>query len=306
MPIHLPGISRRDWLAGVGATAAALVVRDLRAADSGNGDFLALLSDTHVPSKRSITNSAGQAITNMTENLERVVAELVRIKSSPMQIVINGDCAYLNGLDDDYRALAQVLAPLREKNLPLHLSMGNHDDRGRMYQHLQDQQPDKPIVEGRVVSVLELPHANWFLLDSLMKTNVVTGELGQPQLKWLAAALDERPGKPAIVMAHHHLQWKWGPGNSISGLRESQALWDVLSERKQVKAYIYGHTHHWHIDRRDGIHLVNLPPTAYVFQKGDPNGWVGVHAKPDGMTLELHTLDKEHPQNGHRVELAWR
>jgi 3',5'-cyclic AMP phosphodiesterase CpdA len=304
MPIHLPGISRRDWLAGVGAAAAALVVRDLRAADSGNGDFLALLSDTHVPSKRSITNSAGQAITNMTDNLERVVAELVRIKPSPMQIVINGDCAYLNGLDDDYRALAQVLAPLREKNLPLHLSMGNHDDRGRMYQHLQDQQPDKPIVEGRVVSVLELPHANWFLLDSLMKTNVVTGELGQPQLKWLAAALDERPDKPAIVMAHHHLQWE--PSDPIVGIRETGELWDVLSRRKQVKAYIYGHTHRWHIDKREGIHLVNLPPTSYVFKKGLPNGWVGALLKPGGITLELNALDKQHPQNGQLVELAWR
>jgi 3',5'-cyclic AMP phosphodiesterase CpdA len=128
--------------------------------------------------------------------------------------------------------------------------------------------------------------------------------LGQPQLKWLAAALDERPDKPAIVMAHHHLQWD--PRDPLSGLRETRELWDILAKRKQVKAYFYGHTHRWHIDRRDGIHLVNLPPTAYVFEKGLPNGWVSANVKDGGMALHLHALDKKHPRHDQRVDLAWR
>lgn len=304
MPIYLPPITRRDWLAGVSATAATLLVRGIRAAEADQEAFLALLSDTHVPAQRTIVSHVGGKTTNMTENLERVVAELLELKVPPHQVLINGDCVYLKGLDEDYRALAPVLAPLREKQLPLHLAMGNHDHRERMIAHFKEQQPDKPIVEGRIISVLELPQANWFLLDSLFQTNVTTGELGQPQLQWLAEALDRYRDKPAIVMAHHHLQW--ANIDPIAGLKDTSALWEILTKRDWVKAYFYGHTHRWHHAQRQGIHLVNLPTTAYVFAKDQPNGWVGAHLKPGGMTLELHALDKQHPQNGERVELAWR
>lgn len=301
MPIHLGSISRRQFLGAVAAGAAALVVRDAYAAETaGETDFLALLSDTHVPSDSSITNID----TNMTENLQTVVKELLALEVKPVGVVINGDCAYLKGLTDDYKNLATVLAPLRNADLPVHLSMGNHDHRTRMYEQLKEQQPEKPIVEGKHVSVLEMPRANWFLLDSLFETDVVTGELGQTQLKWLAAALDAHTDKPAIVMAHHHLQWE--PTDPISGLRETSELFQMLTERKHVKAYLFGHTHRWDVKERDGIHLVNLPPTAYVFEKGRPNGWVAAKVKDGGMTLELHALDKQHSQNGQRVELAWR
>lgn len=304
MPIYLPPISRRDWLAGVGATAATLLVRGAPAADAGQETFLALLSDTHVPSRRTIVSHVGNTITNMTGNLERVVAEMLETKVPPSQVLINGDCVYQKGLEEDYRALAPVLAPLRDKEVPVHLSMGNHDDRQRMYAQFKEQQPDKPVVEGRVISVLQLPQANWFLLDSLFQTNVTPGELGQPQLKWLAEALDRHADKPAVVMAHHHLQW--AAVEPVAGLKDTAELWEILTQRKWVKAYFYGHTHRWHHTQREGIHLVNLPTTAYVFAEGQPNGWVGAHLKVDGMTLELHTLDKRHKQNGERVELAWR
>ncbi len=304
MPIYLPPISRRDWLAGVGATAAAFVIRPAVAAESNRETFLALLSDTHVPGKRSMVSHVGNTITNMTENLERVVAEILALQTPPSQVLLNGDCADLKGLDEDYRALVQLLAPLRQHQLPLHLLLGNHDHRERMLEHFRDLQPDKPLLGDRVIGILELPHANWFMLDSLMQTNVGTGELGQAQLNWLAEALDQRKDKPAIVIAHHNLQWDHP--ERITGLKETAELWDILTKRDWVKAYLYGHEHCWVHTQREGIHLVNLPTTAFVFGKGQPNGWVGAHVRADGMTLELHALDKQHPKHGERVELAWR
>jgi hypothetical protein len=51
---------------------------------------------------------------------------------------------------------------------------------------------------------------------------------------------------------------------------------------------------------------VNLPPVAYVFQKGRPNGWVEATLRDDGMQLKLNCLDKSHPQHDETAELKWR
>ena len=302
MPIHLASISRRTFLRSATSMATAvLVLRDVRASQQADdSDFLAMLADTHVPSDRTISNDGA----NMTENLELVIGELRALETKPAGIVIDGDCAFLKGLADDYKNLAQILGPLLDARLPVHLTMGNHDNRQRMYEQLQQQRPEKPVVEGKHVSVLELPRANWFLLDSLFETDVVTGELGETQLGWLRQTLDAHSDKPAIIMAHHNPEWQ-ASGN-VSGLRETTELFQMLVERKHVKAYVFGHTHRWEIKEHQGIHLVNLPPAGYVFDKAHPTGWVAAHVRADGITLQINTLDKSHKENARRVELAWR
>jgi 3',5'-cyclic-AMP phosphodiesterase len=210
------------------------------------------------------------------------------------------------GLPDDYANLAQCVSPLDEAGLPLHVTMGNHDDRGPCFAALTDQRSAQSPVESKHVSVIESPHANLFLLDSLQEVNVVTGELGKAQRDWLAEALDERSDKPAIVIAHHNPQFTPPPeGNRWSGIQDSAEFFELLTARKQVKAYVYGHTHDWSISQRDGIQLINLPPVAYVFAAGKANGWVWARLHPEGIELELRTIDPAHPRNGERVNLNW-
>ena len=60
------------------------------------------------------------------------------------------------------------------------------------------------------------------------------------------------------------------------------------------------------IARYQDIHLVNLPPTAYLFDKARPNGWVLAALKEDGATLTLNALDKRHADHGKTVDLKWR
>jgi hypothetical protein len=76
--------------------------------------------------------------------------------------------------------------------------------------------------------------------------------------------------------------------------------------RTQVKAYIYGHTHTWHRKEHEGIHLINLPPTGYVFTPGHPHGWVQAHFQESGAQLQLSCLEKRHKANGEEVNLKWR
>jgi 3',5'-cyclic-AMP phosphodiesterase len=304
MPLHVSSISRREFLVrGAAAVASLSVLRTGWGAEAADPHGFALLADTHIPETPDVVARD----VNMTDNLQHVVRELVSLKEKPAGVFINGDCAYLKGLPDDYANLARCVQPLGEAGLPLHLTMGNHDDRGPFYEALSAQRPSAPPVESKHVGIVESPHANWFLLDSLMEVNVVTGELGAEQRKWLEKSLDERSDKPAIVVAHHNPQFQPpAEGSRWTGLKDSSPLFDLLAERKHVKAYVFGHTHNWSLGEREGIHLINLPPVAYVFGAGKPNGWVHARLNADGITLELRTIDPNHEQAGEQVELAWR
>lgn len=304
MPLHTVPASRRSFLAQSAAgLAGVLVVRPGWGSNSKtNPHELALFSDTHIPASPDVT--ARQ--TNMTANLRQVVREVAGLETRPAAVIVNGDCAYLKGLPGDYANFAACVAPLDDVGLPLHVTMGNHDAREALYGALQKQKPARPVVDSKHVTVLESPRANWFLLDSLIRVNVVTGSLGAEQLAWLDRALAERADKPAVVMMHHNPQFE-PPAESKpwTGLQDTAELLELLARHKQVQALVFGHSHNWSIARRGSLHLVNLPPVAYVFAAGKPNGWVRAEMLADGLALELRTIDPAHKQNGERVKLAW-
>jgi len=304
MPLHAAPLTRRLFLAQGAAAAAGLSVVCCGWAADGrtNPHLFALLSDTHIPDSPEVVAHG----TNMTANLRQVVRELTALDARPAGVLVNGDCAYLKGLPADYANFAQCTAPLRESGLPLHVTMGNHDDRGPLHGALQAQPAAKPVVESKHVSIVESPRANWFLLDSLTEVNVVTGEIGAAQREWLAQALASRTDKPALVMVHHNPQFAPpAEGKAWTGIKDTAELVGLLARHKHVKALIFGHSHNWSIARRDQLHLINLPPVAYVFAAGKPNGWVRAELQENGLTLELRTIDPAHKQCGERVELAW-
>ncbi len=304
MPLHLSRLSRRSFLAQGAVAVAGLTVlpNGFGAEGKANPNQLALLSDTHIPSAADFTTRE----TNMTSNLKQVVREVTALEVKPAGVIVNGDCAYLKGLPADYANFSQCIAPLSEAGLPVHLTMGNHDDRGPLFEALKSQKPERPLLESKHVSIVEMPHATWFLLDTLTKTDVVTGELGDAQREWLAKALVSRSDKPALVMAHHTPQFEPPTDGKVwGGIKDTAEFVELLEGFKHVKAFIFGHSHDWSIKKRGNLQLVNLPPVAYVFAAGKPNGWVLAEIGESRLTLKLRTIDPRHAQNGERVELAW-
>lgn len=104
MPIHVPPITRRSFLAhGVAIAAGVTCTRPVWSAEGPEADApFALLSDTHVPNSPVVMGGG----VNMTQNLKNVVAQLVELERKPAAVLINGDCAYLKGLPADYENLA--------------------------------------------------------------------------------------------------------------------------------------------------------------------------------------------------------
>jgi 3',5'-cyclic AMP phosphodiesterase CpdA len=154
------------------------------------------------------------------------------------------------------------------------------------------------------------------LLATLRFVDKVEGELGTEQLAWLDEALAGFKDKPVVVLGHHNPQLPPRPqaddldkateleGFKISGLVDTEPFITLLEKHPQVKAYVFGHTHAWnHTRRPSGLHLLNLPPVAYVFQKDRPNGWVSAVADGSTVSLRLQAFAADHPSAGQTVEI---
>jgi 3',5'-cyclic AMP phosphodiesterase CpdA len=302
MPFSLPPISRRQFVAG-SLAAGALAVRPLAAAEAKtNPHVIALLSDTHIAGKADTISSG----VNMSDHLRQAAAEVLAHAAQPSAVLVNGDLALSNGQLGDYKQFAALVEPLRQAGLPVHVTMGNHDARDNFFAGVTAQKAADSALEGKIVTIVETPCANWFLLDALQRTLTdVHGKLGEEQLAWLAKALDDRSDKPALVMVHQYPQ-RGLTGEKPTGLVDDEALFQVLAPRKQVKAYLNGHGHVWRREKWDDIHVVHLPAVAYIFHKEQTSGWMLAEMHDDALELTFQALDPQHKFHGEKVRLDYR
>ena len=262
---------------------------------------VALLSDSHIGEKPDATDRE----CNMHDRLKAVVAEVAKLSPRPVCAVIDGDLAHKTGTAAEYALFASLVEPVRAAGIPLHLGLGNHDHFGRFAEGMESFRPKARPVDGKQVTVVELERANLFVLDSYDPKNSVGGVFGESQLKWLAKALDDRKTKPAVVLAHHPLQFD-APKGKASGVADTADFWPLVKDRPQVKAFVFGHTHTWKLAERDGVHLINLPAIGYPFAKAEVSGRGDAALTEKGIKLEVRALDPRHAKHGDRAELAWR
>ncbi len=223
MPLHLPPLSRRRFLASALAMGAGLPAWSSLYANAlaGDPDRWVLMADSHIAADAATVTRG----VNMADNLGRVVAAVAALEPAPAGVVLNGDAAYLRGEVADYARVAGLLQPLGQADIPVHLTLGNHDHRENFRAGLL-RGAGRPPLASHHVAVVESARANWFVLDSLLRVNGTPGELGEEQLSWLAKALDARADKPALVVIHHDPQWtpaaqRHGPGRYRAPLHRS-------------------------------------------------------------------------------------
>jgi 3',5'-cyclic AMP phosphodiesterase CpdA len=293
MPLHLT--SRRQFITQLGAVVALSQVSAGGA--EVDDDLIAVLNDTHVGAQQAADSA-------IPTNLRHTIDWLLALPKRPAAVIINGDLALKDGRRGDYERFEKLIAPLQAAGVPLHLTMGNHDDRAVFYDVMKQ---SSSVVESKFVSMIELPGVNLFLLDSLKATMVTQGLLGEAQLAWLTKLLDAHADKPALLFAHHNPRLGGDPLHFPGGLEDSEPLWKALASHEHVKAYLHGHIHHRNFFEHEGIHILNTPATSYVAdKKTSTTGWTMLRMKPGGAEATTHTHQADHAWNGLKVEMKWR
>jgi 3',5'-cyclic-AMP phosphodiesterase len=305
MPIHLPALNRRSILKTTALTGlGALFSLESEAADSAS-ELWVLYSDTHIAADQATLSRD----VNMAAHLKQAVTETLSLqeKERIFGLLVNGDLSLDHGEPGDYSTLVELMKPLRNAGIDLHLTMGNHDEREAFWAGCESLTPNKKLIPLRHLGTITSAVVNWVLLDSLDKTDSTPGHLGESQIAWLDRTLRDLPEKPTILMIHHNpLPTATDETKKKTGLTDTPELMQVIDAHPKVKAWIYGHTHNWEVKTKNsGLHLINLPPVAYPFNLARPQGWVAARVDSKGISLELRSLDATHPEHGKITRLEW-
>ena len=215
------------------------------------------------------------------------------------EILVVPDLARLTGEVGDYENLSKLLTPVIDER-PAYLALGNHDNLANFQKVFAKPSGERQPVKKKHVLTVDAGPVRFLLLDSLLATNLTGGLLGKAQRTWLEGYLKAGGDTPTILFFHHTL------GDADGDLLDANRLFDVIRPARTIKAVVFGHSHAYGFAELDGIHLINLPATAYTFGKAQPVGWVEARLSAEGAELVLHAIAGNTEIDGQTKTLRWR
>nr|WP_319387850.1 metallophosphoesterase [uncultured Cohaesibacter sp.] len=145
-------------------------------------------------------------------------------------ILITGDLAK-NG---DFSAYELLRDMLQDVKIPVHLTVGNHDNRERFHQIFGG--------EGFVQASIDLEDWRIVLMDSKDETSDC-GCLDGGRLEWLEAQLEGAEGRPVVLAMHHTPGNLHMPRFSVSDLKDADQFLALLTRHKNIRHMLFGHRH---------------------------------------------------------------
>jgi 3',5'-cyclic AMP phosphodiesterase CpdA len=255
------------------------------------------LTDLHLP-------PPGEKV-HGTDTAPRLAAVLADIAArhgpgggmpAPDFAVITGDLTR-DGEPAAYARLREMLAGLP---CPVHLMLGNHDDRAAFRAAF----PEAPVdADGFVQQAVDSPAGLCLMLDTLEQGRP-EGRLCARRLAWLADQLAGSGERPVLLFLHHPPMPVGIAGMDGMGLTDAPALWAVLApHRARIRQILHGHLHRpiagsWH-----GIPIFSLrgsafdvaldlapPPRRLSVETGAPPCYAVIRATEDAIIAHTRTL----------------
>ncbi len=225
--------------------------------------------------------------------LRTCIADINANHADAAAVVVTGDLTDA-GDAASYARLRDILADLIP---PVHLLIGNHDDRTAFRAAF----PETPVDAAGFVQYGFDTTAGRFLCLDTVDQGHHHGLLGPERLDWLEAELDRAEGGPVFLFMHHA---PLPVGHALLdgiGLLDADDLAAVVSRHTNIRQIFFGHLHrpicgHWR-----GIPFAGLPSlnhqTALDLTGSDV--WIGsyeppaygvVLAQPDAVVVHVHNF----------------
>ncbi|MEX6507123.1 phosphodiesterase [Jiella sp. M17.18] len=222
------------------------------------------------------------------ERLDACFADIAANHADAEAVVISGDLTH-DGEESAYRALAERVEALP---LPVHLMLGNHDDRDAFRAVFGDAHSTGRFVQKSV----DLPAGRLVLLDTL-KAGAVEGELCEERLAFLDRQLAEAKGRDCLVFAHHPPFKLHMPALDGVGLADADAFAEVAARNGNVRHVFAGHVHRPVSGSWRGLPFTALRGTSQqtALQFSDrfvaslePPAYAVIFADDEGVVVHFH------------------
>jgi 3',5'-cyclic AMP phosphodiesterase CpdA len=251
-----------------------------------------VLSDLHLGRRGQAVNGLDPA-----ERLRLAVETILRDHADAAAVLVAGDIAD-QGETEAYVQLREMMAALP---MPVHLTLGNHDNREAFLAVWGAERDD---AEGRVSAAIEAGGHLIVLLDT-SEPDLVGGRLCAGRKAWLGARLEGAGGLPVIIVMHHHAAPLSLPVDGIA-LEEAGDFARMVASHGSVRLVLSGHVHIassavWH-----GVPFVTMAGSHYSVSPHVP-GMPGEQAAlegpaqmavllagPSGVTVHFHDYVQRH------------
>lgn len=241
--------------------------------------LIAQLTDPHISSPQALVYGRVDTAAYLRAAIDRLHALVPR----PDLVLVTGDLVD-NGTADEYLHLRRLLAELQ---IPVFLTIGNHDNREvflEVFGDLDYLQPATQFVNYAVdTSALRL-----LALDTYAAGKPY-GELAPETLTWVQQELAEHPTRTTLIFMHHPpfesgIWWM-----DAIGLHGGAALERIVRSHPQVRRVVCGHVHRPIFTEWAGIICSIAPSTAHhvaLDLAGD--AFLQMHIEP--QALHLHHM----------------
>ena len=163
------GVTAAFAAAGAGCATAKGGAASARTLDP---EAVGLISDIHVglPLARQKYKTM-RDYPHQPAATQALVREILALPRPPANVLCLGDISLAFGETDDYAIAAETFKPLMDAGIKVTCAMGNHDIRAEFLKYFPGYDRTTKV-PGRFVSVVNTPHADFVLLDSLVEPTV--------------------------------------------------------------------------------------------------------------------------------------
>lgn len=168
------------------------------------------------------------------QNFDAALAHMALHHGDAEALFITGDLSDW-GDREDYERLAARLA---DTALPVHLCIGNHDDRDTFLSVFPQAADDN----GHVQKVVPLSRGHAIILDS-WGPQTHAGHFCDTRAAWLETQLAQLPGPVWLFMHHNPIATGIGPMDKIMLLDADRLADVVVAHRGRIAHIFHGHCH---------------------------------------------------------------